>query len=71
MSTHSTNTPFLGTIRPEGMFRQMMNMFALHRQRRDLAMLDDRALDDIGISRYEAQIEAARPAWDVPQHWLG
>ena len=71
MSTHSTNTPFFGAVRPESLFRHLLDMVALHRQRRDLAKLDDRALKDIGVSRYEAQIEAARPAWDVPHHWLG
>jgi uncharacterized protein YjiS (DUF1127 family) len=33
------------------------------RQRRQLAELDDRQLDDIGISRAEALCEAAKPFW--------
>jgi len=32
-------------------------------QRRQLAALDDRALRDIGISREQAQTEAAKPFW--------
>jgi uncharacterized protein YjiS (DUF1127 family) len=38
---------------------------ALERQRtrRDLAGLDDRMLQDIGISRYEVQMELRRPWW--------
>lgn len=38
---------------------------ALDRQRtrRDLAGLDDRMLQDIGISRYEVQMELRRPWW--------
>lgn len=72
MSAHSTNAPHLvGTLRHEGLLTRLMEMFALHRQRRDLARLDDRALEDIGVSRYEAEIESARPAWDVPRHWMG
>ena len=33
--------------------------------RRHLAMLDDRALSDIGISRAQAQFVAEAPVWDV------
>ena len=33
--------------------------------RRHLAVLDDRALSDIGISRAQAQFVAERPFWDV------
>jgi uncharacterized protein YjiS (DUF1127 family) len=36
-----------------------------HRQRRALAELDDRLLDDIGITRSRALIEANRPLWSV------
>ncbi|PRY23598.1 uncharacterized protein DUF1127 [Aliiruegeria haliotis] len=70
MSAHSINTPLLGAMRHEGFFGQLTGMMALHKQRRDLAKLDDRALSDIGVSRYQAEIEASRPAWDVPQHWM-
>ncbi len=70
MSAHTTNAPVLGALRPEGMFTHFMHMFALYRQRRDLARLDDRALRDIGVSRYEAEVESTRPIWDVPHHWM-
>ena len=36
--------------------------------RRQLAMLDDRALSDIGISRAQAQFEAERPVWELVPH---
>ena len=45
------------------------NAIAVWRQRRDLARLDDRALDDIGLSRTEARREARRPIWDAPETW--
>ena len=34
------------------------------RTRRQLARLDDRRLDDIGLTRCEAAAEAERPFWD-------
>ncbi|MBZ0124420.1 MAG: DUF1127 domain-containing protein [Roseovarius sp.] len=48
----------------------LRDLLALWRQRRALARLDSRALDDIGISRTEARQEASRPVWDVPQSWI-
>lgn len=41
----------------------------LQRQREALRRLDDRALKDIGLSRSDAEIEASRPFWDVPDTW--
>ncbi len=43
--------------------------FDLIRQRQSLAKLDCHALNDIGISRSEAETEAARPFWDAPETW--
>ena len=43
--------------------------YALWRQRRALARLDDSALRDIGINRRDAATEAGRPFWDVPANW--
>lgn len=47
----------------------LRTLISLRRQRRTLAQLDDHLLHDIGITRDEARIEAARPVWDVPAHW--
>ncbi len=44
-------------------------ILALSRSRRALARLDDHLLRDIGLSRSEAEAEAARDDWDVPPHW--
>jgi uncharacterized protein YjiS (DUF1127 family) len=48
----------------------LRTMIAVRSQRQSLDRLDDHMLDDLGISRTEAQSEAARPAWDVPHYWM-
>lgn len=42
---------------------------ALHRQRRALRNATPEQLEDIGLTRREAEAEAKRPLWDVPCHW--
>ncbi len=69
MSFHSVNPPFYGASHHLGFFSRILAALSLHKQRRDLARLDDHALRDIGITRHEAEAEAARPIWDVPGHW--
>ncbi|TDK41083.1 DUF1127 domain-containing protein [Antarcticimicrobium luteum] len=44
-------------------------LFAVWRQRRVLETLDDRALEDIGVTRAEAKAEARRTFWDAPTTW--
>ena len=44
-------------------------MYDTWRQRQVLRDLDIDALNDIGISRKQAQAEARRPIWDAPQNW--
>lgn len=39
------------------------------RQRRSLARLDAARLEDVGLTRAEAETEAGRPIWDVPANW--
>lgn len=43
---------------------------AVARQRKALAELDETLLEDIGLTRVDADREAARPVWDAPQHWM-
>jgi uncharacterized protein YjiS (DUF1127 family) len=43
---------------------------AAWRQRRALADLPAERLEDLGLTEDDVRREAARPMWDVPQHWL-
>ena len=43
---------------------------AARRQRANLSKLDERFLNDIGLTRADVEAETARPAWDVPSNWL-
>jgi uncharacterized protein YjiS (DUF1127 family) len=47
----------------------VLHMAATARQRQQLRHLDAARLADLGLSRAEAEAEAARPFWDAPQHW--
>lgn len=59
------------TLRFRGPARRLglMSYFDLYRQRRALAALDDHQLRDLGLTRAQAEAEAARPLWDAPAHW--
>ena len=48
---------------------RVLDAQSLRRQRLHLGALDDRLLDDIGLTRDEADGEVKRRAWDVPSHW--
>lgn len=45
------------------------DLLTVRRQRNHLAALDDHLLRDIGLTRYEAEVEAGRPVWDAPASW--
>ncbi len=45
---------------------QIRRWHQLAKERRQLAMLDDAALKDIGLSRADALQESERPFWDDP-----
>ncbi|MGK7652477.1 DUF1127 domain-containing protein [Roseovarius sp. MMSF_3350] len=58
--SHRRHGPFRASPRPS-----LLDALELYRQRRALARLDDHALDDIGLTRAEADAEARRPIWDI------
>jgi uncharacterized protein YjiS (DUF1127 family) len=46
--------------------RQLKRWYQLAEQRRQLAMLDETALKDLGLSRGDVMQEVERPFWDDP-----
>ena len=47
----------------------LWSLFALARQRRALAQMDEARLRDVGLTRDEANTEARRVFWDAPDSW--
>ncbi len=52
-----------------GLFAFAARAAEIRRQRAALKRLDSDALADLGLTRTEADAEAARPFWDVPHTW--
>lgn len=69
-TTSMTPSRVRQTRRPLTLLRRAATFFALWRERRALASLDDHLLRDIGKTRAEVDREASRPAWDAPSRWL-
>ena len=59
-----------GTLRRRGPLARWATFRSIARSRRALAQLDNAQLNDIGLTRAEAEAEARRPAWDAPEHWF-
>lgn len=68
-TAHTGSNTCLPSRRRFSLLSFVANRTALMRQRRALKALDGRALEDIGISRFEAHHEANRPIWDAPASW--
>ena len=50
-------------------YHTFSNMASLRSQRKALLRLDDAALQDMGLTRKQAELEAKRSLWDVPANW--
>jgi uncharacterized protein YjiS (DUF1127 family) len=50
-------------------FSQLLQLFALYRQRCTLGQLGPERLADLGVTKAEAEAESLRGFWDVPAHW--
>jgi uncharacterized protein YjiS (DUF1127 family) len=63
--------PHAGTV--QGAWRWLKRTADVIASRRHLAEIDDRTLQDLGISRAQARFEASRPVWDLaplhPHRW--
>ncbi|CUH47085.1 DUF1127 domain-containing protein [Ruegeria atlantica] len=57
------------TPQRRSLLSSLRDVLSLLRQRQTLARLDDRALEDIGITRQQAEAEASRSIWDAPEFW--
>ncbi len=49
---------------------RLVELQAIHKERRALAEMDADRLADMGLSASEAEREARRPVWDAPERWL-
>lgn len=55
------------TSRPAPVRRlTLLDLLALYRERRALANLDEDALEDLGLTRKQADTESQRHFWDIP-----
>lgn len=72
MSTMINSSAACPAARPAkpSLFARLIRARDLSRQRAALRALDDRALDDLGLTRSQAEAEARRPVWDAPVNWL-
>ncbi|SDE50736.1 DUF1127 domain-containing protein [Limimaricola pyoseonensis] len=69
MTQFTATGPHHAAAPRRGRWPRLRDLLALRRQRNHLARLDDHLLNDIGLTRHQAMMEAERPAWDVPSHW--
>lgn len=52
-----------------GILSRLHFAMILRAERKQLAGFDAARLADIGLTRAQADAEAARPIWDVPHRW--
>lgn len=55
--------------KPRSFRAALLTRLAVWRSRRDLAKLDARQLEDVGISTLDAAREVKLSLWDVPHTW--
>lgn len=66
-SLTSPRAAYVAGGRPSSLIGRVFSYLGLYASRQSLAQLDDKMLDDIGLTREEALREARR--WDVPANW--
>lgn len=68
-TTITSGNPLYGRLRGTGVTRVsgwVRKAFETYRERRQLLALSDATLKDIGVSRADAEREASRSFWDLP-----
>lgn len=53
----------------KGMLATFNTLIAAQKSRTALAKLDQRGLDDVGLTARDVAKELAKPVWDVPSKW--
>ncbi len=61
--------PTLPAHRQIGLFTRLARRLALFSERKRLSEMPEYLLEDIGVSRSEADAEAKREIWDAPGYW--
>jgi len=72
-SLHTSTLAVTGVHAGRGavsLLRRVQLALAAQAQRQALARLDAHLLADLGLDAQDVAQECARPAWDVPAHWL-
>ncbi|MGR3757654.1 MAG: DUF1127 domain-containing protein [Tranquillimonas sp.] len=69
MAYSATTVRVVRTRRSFHPVRLLLHLWGVRRQRLALSRLDPHLLDDIGVSRDDADDEAGRPFWDAPATW--
>lgn len=65
----SLTSSVAGSTPRNSLWRKVKIAFAMHRERCELACLDDHILADLGLTRQQALKEASRKFWDLTPIW--
>ena len=66
-SLTSPRAAYVAGGRPSSLVGRAFSYLGLYASRQSLARLDDKMLEDIGVTREQALTESRR--WDVPANW--
>ena len=67
--TFIATSPRLSQKRRTGVTGWFLSILDAQRSRTALSKLDQRLLDDVGLTPKDIQSDLDTPVWDVPNHW--
>jgi uncharacterized protein YjiS (DUF1127 family) len=67
--TFIATSPRLSQKRRTGVTSWFLSILDAQRSRTALSKLDQRLLDDVGLTPKDIQSDLDTPVWDVPNHW--